>query len=157
MMAKSKLEQLTKESFLTMVRNSPGTKMFRNSFFLVNGKKRDILENGRLSCAIFVSSILYIFKLVHGVHATVDGTINDLQKSGWHKVTRPLANDILIWESQKFKTGSEHKHIGFCTSPNEAISNNYKLGYPVKHHITFGIKNGHPARKLVAIYRRKLI
>lgn len=155
-MPKTKLKLLLKESLLAMIRNSLKTKMFRNSFYLVNGKKLDILEDGQLSCAIYVSSILYIFKLILNVHATIGGTVKDLEKSNWHRVAKPQPGDVLIWSAIRVRSGSEHKHIGFCIDLGKAVSNNYKFGYPIKHHITFGIKNGQPARKIIAVYRTRM-
>lgn len=48
------------ESYIAMIRNSISTKMFQNFFIKEGSKKKDILNGGELSCAIYVSSILYI-------------------------------------------------------------------------------------------------
>ena len=65
------------DSYLHAIKNSVGSNLFRNLYAYVDGKKMDILENGNLSCANFVSSILYSYKLIGGKHATVDGTVRD--------------------------------------------------------------------------------
>lgn len=156
-MPTKKLKFLLKDSLLRTLENSIGTKLFRNSFYIIGGKREDILGNGRLSCAIFVSSILYIFKLIRDVHATVDGTIRDLEASDWRRVRSPRPGDVLIWEPLRFADGSEHGHIGFYIGSNMAVSNSLRQGCPAKHHYTYGIKKGRPARKIIAIYRsRKL-
>ncbi len=56
---------LPKESYLAMIKNSVGTNMFRNLYATSGGEVQDIVREGELSCAYFVSSILYIFKLVN--------------------------------------------------------------------------------------------
>ncbi len=153
-MKKLKLKFLLKESLLSTIENSLGTKMFRNSFYLVDDKQKDILDKGRLSCAVYVSSILYIFKLINGIHATVGGTVADLEKSGWQITKTPAIGDVIVWEAIKSKDASEHKHLGFLFGKNTAVSNDSLLGYPVKHSLTYGLKNGKPVRKITAIYHK---
>lgn len=145
------LEFLLKDSYLKAIENSIGNKLFRNLYFEIEGKKTDILENGVLSCAVFISWILRNFDLIKGGHATVDGTIKDLKKSGWQKIRKPKIGAILIWEEQKYDRGP-HKHIGFYIGDGKAISNSYKLKIPVKHHWTFGVKNAKPVRKVIEIW-----
>ena len=151
-----KLKFLLKKSLLKTIENSVGTKMFRSSYYILAGKETDILKNGGLSCALYVSTVLYVFKLIAGPHATVAGTIKDLEKSGWRKVSSPGPGDVLVWRPAKFKNGSKHSHVGFCLASNYAISNSSKLGYPVKHHITFGTKGTKPIIKIASIYRYEL-
>ena len=139
---------------MALVKNSVGAKTFRNSYAAVGGKKKDILENGRLSCAFFVSSILVLFKLIKEIHATVDGTERDMEKSGWTKMKKPKIGTVLIWEAVNSGRG-EHKHIGFYIGKNKAISNHHKKGFPAVHHWTFGEKNGKEGRKVEAIYWNK--
>lgn len=145
---------LLKASYLKTIENSIGSKIFRNLYFEVNGKKKDILENGALSCAIFVSWILKNFDLIKEGHATVDGTIKDLKKTGWRKIKKPRTGAILIW-GKKFYDSEPHKHIGFYIGNNKAISNSYKSRKPLKHHWTFGVKNGKPVRKVEEIWWHK--
>jgi hypothetical protein len=64
-----------------MIKNSVGSKLFRNSFFLIDGKKQDVLRNGDLSCAIYVSSILRLMDLIPEIHTTVKGTVKAMEKS----------------------------------------------------------------------------
>ncbi|MEK7154277.1 MAG: hypothetical protein AAB792_01845 [Patescibacteria group bacterium] len=143
------------ESYIKTIKNSVGSNLFRNLYASVNGKKKDILEDGILSCAVFTSSILYLFKLIADVHTTVRGTAADLEKSGWIKIKKPREGAVLIWEAQEFKSGDAHKHIGFYIGKNKAISNFYKKCYPILHHWTFGVKNGRPVRKVEQIFWNK--
>lgn len=157
------------ETYLTLVKNSVGAKTFRNSYAKVDGKKKDILENGGLSCAFFVSSILVICGLVKEIHATVGGTAKDLEKFGWVKMPfdsaqgkkKPEIGSVIVWEAVDFGRGDprfakssrgKHKHIGFYIGKNKAISNHHKKGFPVGHHWTFGEKNGKEVRMVEAIY-----
>jgi hypothetical protein len=149
------LKFLKNDSFLQFIKNSIGTRMFRNSYYSLNNKKTDILQNGSLSCAVFASSLLFIFKFIKDVHATVDGTIRDLEESGWEKVNKAAAGDVIIWEAIEVKGRSLHKHIGFYLGNNQAVSNSSKTGLIAKHHLTYGAKAGKPKRKIESIYRRK--
>ncbi len=136
-------------SYMATVENSVGTGMFRNLYAMVDKKTKDITENGNLSCAYYVSSVLFIFKLISGIHATVEGTEKDIINNGWEKVEQPQKGNILIWEEKiKGKDKKPHKHIGFFIEDNWAISNNDEKGLPVKHHYTYN-----QTRKIEAIYR----
>jgi hypothetical protein len=144
-----------KESYIKAIRNSVGSNLFRNLYAYVNGKKKDILEDGALSCAAFTSSILYLFKLVADIHATIRGTTADLEKSGWTKITKPREGAVLVWEAQGSGSGKAHKHIGFYIGKNKAVSNHFKKHHPILHHWTFGTKNGRPVRKVEQIFWNK--
>jgi len=98
-----------------------------------------------------------MFGLIKMPHATVNGTIKDLKKSGWKQIKKPKIGSVLTWEEMKLN-GSINKHIGFYIGNGKAISNNYKSGTPIIHHWTFGRKNGKPIRKIEAIFwNKKLI
>lgn len=141
------------DSYLSIIKNSVGTKSFRNLYAYRGGQKIDITDNGKLSCAFFVSSILVIFGLIPKIHATVRGTIADLKKSGWKKIKHPKIGSILIWEKKVFGK-TPHKHIGFYVSRHRAISNNYKTKSPILHHWAFGRNKSSTYRKIEAIYWR---
>ncbi len=101
-----------KDSYLSVIKNSIGTKMFRNFYCRINRKKKDILKNGELSCAFFVSSILTIFGLIEKIHCAVDGAIEDLKKFDWKKIKKLKIGSVILWEAKA--NGKEtHKHIGF--------------------------------------------
>ncbi|HLB32488.1 MAG TPA: hypothetical protein VJL27_02955 [Patescibacteria group bacterium] len=137
---KRKIMPLIFDTYLAVIRNSAGSKLFRNFYAKVDGKKADIMRNGELSCAFYVSSVLVLFKFIIGVHGTVDSTIKDLKDSGWKEIKKPKIGSVLIWEKMDFGNNSIHKHIGFFIGGNKAISNSYKLGYPVEHSWNFNAK-----------------
>ncbi len=121
-----------KENYLRVIENSVGTKIFRNLFAEINGEKVDITKDGELSCAYFVSSILYLFKLIKGVHATVDSTIRDLKEWEWIEIEKPELGCVIVWAET-----NSHKHIGFYIGDEKAISNNFEFGYPTEHDWQF--------------------
>ena len=122
-------------TYLAVVRNSVGARTFRNFFADVNGKHTDVMQDGRRSCAFFVSFILTGFGLAKRIHGTVDATIRDLLESGWVVVNQPAHGDVLVWE-EKEVAGHWNKHIGFYIGADTAVSNDSKSGVPKKHHWT---------------------
>ncbi|PIR89261.1 MAG: hypothetical protein COU07_02255 [Candidatus Harrisonbacteria bacterium CG10_big_fil_rev_8_21_14_0_10_40_38] len=134
------VEIIPLKTHLALIKNAVGAKLFRNIYARVNGKQKDILENGFLSCAFFVSSILKIEDLIEKTHATVDGTVKDLEKFGWKEIKKPKIGSVLVWEKSDFGGGKPTKHIGFFVGKNQAISNSSKMGYPKKHHYTYNGK-----------------
>jgi hypothetical protein len=140
------------DSYIQTIKNSVGSNMFKNLFASIDGKpKIDVLDNGQLSCAYFTSIILHIFKLIPSIHATVDGTQNDLINNFWEEIDNPKEGSVLIWEAQNFE-GEMHRHIGFYIGNGQAISNNTSQHVPAIHHWTFGEKDGQPVRKIEKIY-----
>lgn len=137
---KPKLILLIRNNYISAIKNSVGSKLFRNLYAKVNGGKTDIVKNGDLSCALYVSSILFLFKLIKEVHATVDSTVKDLEKSGWKKIKKPKIGSVVVWDKINFRNNETHKHIGFFIGGGMAISNNYKLGYPFLHNLNFNGK-----------------
>ena len=155
-MKKQKVIPILFDTYIAVIKNSVGSKMFRNFYAKVDGKKTDIMKNGDLSCAWFVSSLLYLFKLIKDAHATVNGTIKDLQQSGWKKIKKPKIGSVIVWEKIDFGNKDLHKHIGFYIGNNKAIStSNSKKGQPIIHHWTYGIKRNKPVRKVKAIFWHK--
>ena len=148
------MKLLLKDSYLKAIENSVGSNLFRNLYFEIKGKRTDILENGALSCAVFVSWILKNFDLIKERHATVDGTIKDLKKTDWYKIKRTKVGAILVWE-EKFYDSGPHKHIGFYIGNKKAVSTSYKKKGVVQHHWTFGTKNDKNYRKVIEIWWHK--
>lgn len=147
------IKPLRFETYIALIQNSLGTTMFRNVYALVNGKKKDILEDGELSCAYYVSSILRIHGLIGQIHTTVAGTIKDLEKSGWKHAKKPSLGSVLVWEPGAESNG--HGHIGFYLGNDVAVSNSSKKGLITKHHATYGNSTSGPKRPIVAIYTYK--
>lgn len=147
MTMKKKIIPLVFDNYIAAIKNSAGSKLFRNFYARVGNKKIDIMNNGELSCAFYVSSILFLFGFIKSIHSTVDFVINDLRQSGWKIIKKLKPGSIIIWEKTDFKNSDAHKHIGFYVGEDKAISNDYKYGYPLKHNWTFGNK-----RKIEAIF-----
>ncbi|MFH0906912.1 MAG: hypothetical protein V1829_01505 [bacterium] len=155
---KRKFKILFFQNYLRMIKISKGSKMFQRLYVLENGKKKDILEKGKLSCALFVSSILKIFDLIFLPHTTVKGTINDMIQSGWKKTNELKPGNILLWEKIKSTDNRVNEHLGFYLGKDKAISNSSEKGVPVIRHFTFGQdKSGKPKRKIIKIFTHKII
>ena len=129
------INPLIYDTYLAVIKNSVGSKEFRNFYAKVSGRKEDIMKNGDLSCAFFVTSILVLFNIIKRVHTTVESTIDDLRESGWQEIKKPKVGSILVWEKM-----NQHGHIVFYIGNNKAISNNSKLKYPAKSDWQFNGK-----------------
>lgn len=137
---------------MSLIQNSVGSNLFRNFYCLVDQQKKDILRNGELSCAFFVSSILVLNKLIFQGHCTVNSTIKDLISFGWIEITQPKVGCILVWEPITFPDGEIHSHIGFYVGNNQAISNSPLHKSPIKHDWLYQDQKDSTKRKVVAIY-----
>lgn len=134
---RQKVEPIIIDTYLAVIKNSIGSNMFRNNYAKVDGDKKDIVEDGELSCAFYVSSILIISKLIKGIHATVSGTVRDMMSSGWIEIDEPKIGCVVVWEKIEFENDGIHSHIGFYIGNDKAISNNYKSGQPYEHDYRF--------------------
>lgn len=135
-----------------MIKNSEGTKLFKSYFMEDKSGKRviDIYENGKKSCAAFVSSVLYLNDLIDAPHATVQKTREKMIQFGWKKIDNKNIKfgDVIIWEKMKTHHGAENEHIGFALNKNQAISNCHQKRQIIKHHITYNNK-----RKIEEVFR----
>lgn len=122
-----------KKSLFVLIKNSLDTNLFQSVYFFINNKSQDIYKKGKLSCAFYVSTILKIIDMLENIHATVNGTIKDLEKSGWYKINNLKKGAVIIWSSNK----EGHRHIGFYIGKNQAVSNNSKLKKPSIHSINY--------------------
>ncbi|MDD4290564.1 MAG: NlpC/P60 family protein [Patescibacteria group bacterium] len=123
------------KKYINYARKCIGSNEFRCYFVSGVNKKIDILENGKFSCAKFVSELLYKFKLIKNVHVNVLSTVRELKNCGWKKVdiNNLYLGDVLIWEKNK----QGHYHIGFYIGDGLAISNSAKFRVPRIHHFTY--------------------
>jgi len=135
-----------RKNYLAMIEKSEGTRIFQHRFAIdENGKVKDLTERGRLSCAFFVSSILYLCGLISKIHLTVKSTIKDLKKCGWFETSQLKKGCILLWGKKK-----NHYHLGFYLGNKKAISNSPLKRKPIIHHFTFKGK-----RKIEKIFWHK--
>ena len=137
------------DSYLKMIDNSVGTKMFRNLYLETKSKKIDITENGKLSCAFFVSNILLIWGLISKGHATIKSTLRDMEKNSWKKVSenKVKPGDVVVWEEKEFKKGRIHSHVGFYIGNKKTISHSDGTKAISKHHWKYNNR-----RNIVAVY-----
>jgi hypothetical protein len=139
-----------KKTYLAMIRNTANgdVRIFRNLYATVDGTERDLLQDGKVSCAVFVSSLLYLLnsclehrgdkRWIRYTHATVNSTEKDLQESGWVQIPEAREGAVLSWEPISFADGSRHGHIGFYVGNDRAISNaSNGDGVPREHHWTY--------------------
>ncbi len=150
-MPKIKLNLLIRNSYLKVINNSVGTRLFRNFYADVGNKKQDITKDGQFSCAFFVSSILNIFNLIKESHLTVSGTVKDMKKSGWREIKKLKRGVVIVWGARKIGR-SVNEHIGFYVGNKQAISNGYLKRVPVRHHFTYGSKGSKSYRQIIAVF-----
>ena len=96
-----------------------------------NGKEIDILENGKLSCAFLVSSLLLGFRgLLKERHAGVRGLLRDMQECGWHEIApfERWPGSVVLWEVVR-----GNSHVGIGVSAMSALSNCRERRVPVLH------------------------
>ncbi|MFA6408225.1 MAG: hypothetical protein WCW36_01975 [Candidatus Paceibacterota bacterium] len=96
--------------------------MYRRLYACVDGKTKDIMEDGDKSCAVFVTATLVGLELCKTVHATVEGAIRDMEDSGWKHEEALLHGCVMVWEV-KDGIGKSHLHIGFYVGNGQAVSN----------------------------------
>lgn len=125
------------DSYLAVIKNSVGSRMFRNLYASVAGVTTDVSRDGQLSCAFFVSSVLTMLALIKSSHATVTSTVQDLRESGWQEIPtntqEPPVGSVIVWEKIDFGGNNLHGHIGFYIGNNTAISNDEATGVPATH------------------------
>lgn len=141
------MEILERDTYLAMIQNAVGARLFQNLYAKDGEGARDILRGGALSCAFFVSSILHHFNLVKAVHATVSGTVGDMETKGWTRTNVYEEGAVLVWKERE-----KHTHVGFYVGGGRAISNNPEGDTPLLHSVDF---NG--TRAVEAIYTHRFL
>ena len=142
---------LKKKSYLAMIRNAAKGRvyMFRNLYATVDGVETDILHDGQVSCAVFVSAILYLqnapielnggTRWISSTHATVVSTEKDMKQNGWVLIEELREGAVITWEPITYEDGAIHGHIGFYVGNNLAVSNmSNGAGVPSEHDATYG-------------------
>lgn len=123
-------------TYVQAIKDSVGSHLFRHLYAEVDGKIKDITEDGRLSCALFVSVLLHRFGLLGAPHATVEGTVKDLLASGWKEVRAPEIGCVVVWDPDP-SHHETHAHIGFVISKTRAVSNNAGRRVPAAHAVRY--------------------
>lgn len=146
------IKPLLFESYIAFIKNSVGARTFQNLYAVINGKKKDVMQHGDLSCAFFVSSVLTLFQLAHSRHATIKTTLKDMEQNGWVRIRKPKEGCVLVWDELMASDGKSHNHIGFYIGNKKAISNHPQKRLPLAHHWTFGITKHRPKRKVLSMW-----
>jgi hypothetical protein len=118
---------LLRKTYLSVIQGSVGSKMFRECHFKIGSRNIEVLENGNLACAFYVSSILKIFDLLNELHTTVNATEEDLLRSGWQDIERPRVGCVIIYAPKT------HRHLGFYIGKGAGINNNASKAAPHNH------------------------
>lgn len=141
------------QTYLSMILGSVGSNQYRQLFVGTGSEIKDVIGNGDLGCAYFVSSILTLCGLTtEGVHTTVDETVRDLEASGWEPVHKPKVGSVVIWTKKMCSDGNEHRHIGFYIGGDDTISNNATLGVPLIQPLMERDGSGRPKRLIETYY-----
>lgn len=143
------------DTYISMVKNSVGSKAWQTVWADVDGVKTDVTLGGIKSCAFFVSSILNNFDFVKKTHATVTSTVKDLKESGWTSTKNPQAGAVVVYESIMFDDGEGNEHIAICISDTKAVSNSYTKRVPVAHDIAMNL-NGKPRKIIEILYKSSI-
>ena len=133
-----------------MVHRSVDSNLFRNLYASVDGEEKDILRDGILSCAYFVSSVLFHCKLIDDLHTTVRGLEANLQRSGWREIEESRVGSVIVWEPIELPDGSIRRHAGFYIGDAEVISNRTDHRTPKVHSMNFEEEGKY--RAIEAIY-----
>jgi len=139
------LRQDKRKTLFKLIENSIGAKFFKNNYFFINGKSKDLLKDGELSCAFYVTIILKILRLIRDIHLTVDSTLKDMKRSGWYQIKKPKKGAIVLWDKNK----NGHYHLGFYWIKNKAVSNVSSKRSPNFHPLNY------QGRKILAFYYHK--
>ena len=125
------------KNYVTMINALPGSNLFRHLYMVDdnNGTGResefDATDDGDLSCAEVVSSVLRLFGWIDSPHATVQSTLLAIKKCGWYETCEKNIEpgDIVVWPASETK----NEHIGFYIGKGSVISNISKARVPGKH------------------------
>ncbi|MFH1668091.1 MAG: NlpC/P60 family protein [Candidatus Komeilibacteria bacterium] len=121
-----------KKTYFAFIENSVNTEMFKDVYISSGKATINVTKGGELACAVYLSSLLFLFKMIKKTHATVKATIADMKESNWRSVNKPKKGDVLIWD---YKDG--HRHLGFYIDENTAISNSTRKKRVWTHHPTY--------------------
>jgi hypothetical protein len=145
-------------TYLAMVEGSIGSNQYRKLFVCGPTGVIDVIGDGDLACALFVSSMLYLCDLaVGGIHTTVDETVKDLETSGWYAVPEPCPGCVIVWASKLGSDGKRHRHIGIAVDSATAVSNSAEKRVPKMHGIRNLYVAGGEIRPIEAIYYHPIL
>lgn len=128
-MPDSKLTRLVLKNFLASAEGMTNSGMFRHLYVKnETGEESDVLQDGTLSCAYVVSSLLTLYGLLDRPHATVATTLEKMTEAGWTVSSMPRPGAVAYWPEYN---GNEH--IGIVLDSETYVSNSSDTHTPVKH------------------------
>lgn len=128
-MPASELTRLIKKNLLTSCEGAVGSMLFRHTYVRDEvGTEFDVMDNGKLSCALVVSSLLSLHGLIDRPHATVATTVKKMLENGWKEVPEVIEGCVVFWPEYNGNT-----HIGFYLGNDVYMSNSSTERAPVKH------------------------
>ena len=117
------------KTYIARIEGSVGSEIFRHLYLEdETGREVDATDGGALSCAVHVSSILTICRLLDRPYATVESLLESLGSRGWVG-GEPIPGSIVCYG----KGNDGHQHVGFWLGKDRIISNDYRVGVPVLH------------------------
>lgn len=118
------------KNYVARIEASVGSELFKHLYVVTDeGETKDVTNNGELSCAVHVSSILTLAGLIDRPHATVNSTLKAMEQVGWVPVAAPLPGAIVLWP----QSTDGHEHIGFWLGADAVVSNSNIKRVPVIH------------------------
>jgi len=147
----------TLEAFIAYIIKQIGSTEYRQYIATVDGCISDVLQDGQLSCAYFVSNVLLVFRLIKSGHCTVVSTLADMLSCDWRKTGRLLPGAVIVWEKRKQASGISTLHIGLLITPIVAISHVDFYGTVMPHDVHYRFGRDVPPRKIEAIYRHPML
>jgi hypothetical protein len=126
------------ETYLKMVENSEGSRLFNSVIVEQGGQKVDLLNDGELSCATFVSNILYLNHFLSVQKTSVDSLEKVMLESLDFEVISPAdyepqVGDVVFWEKIIGEDGVAHRHVGLVLNEQEAISTSSASHQAIRH------------------------
>lgn len=131
-------EFLIRPTLEKAILNSIGSTMFCNLYVKYKSGIRDVVDNGRFACAMYVTWLLCPVGLLDTGRATVDSAIPALINYGWITIDPSAIQtcDVLVWDVNT--QGSQaNQHIGFSLGADRACSIGTPSGVPEIHHFTY--------------------
>lgn len=124
------LARLNQKNLLHAIKSIIGSELFRHLYVQnqTTGQEVDAVDDGQLSCAFTVSSLLTLQGLIDRPHATVATTLAKMQKAGWYKIAEPRPGAVVQWPAR-----DGHEHVGFVLEENICVSNSDRKRTPVEH------------------------
>lgn len=144
-MSDTNLIKLTRRNLLAATMAAIDSRIFTHLYVRKanTGEEVDVTQDGQLSCAFFVSSMLTMAQLIDRPHAVVANVVKAMEDNEWEKITEPRPGAVITWP----ESVDGHAHIGIVVTKDSCVSHTFKGRRPQKHG--FALYDG---REPVAFY-----